>query len=66
MSDVSKQWIAVTDRLPPTNEHIIVYDDGVGTAFFLSKDISAIASGHPSWHELTHWMSLPDAPNLGE
>lgn len=55
-------WISVEDQLPPTEEHILVFDDGVGTAFFLAKDLSAIQSKSPSWSQLTHWMPLPEPP----
>ena len=55
-------WISVKDQLPPAEEHILVFDNGVGTAFFLPKDISALASGDPCWDELTHWQPLPEPP----
>ena len=55
-------WISVKDELPPEGEHILVYDDGVGTGFFLPRDLSAIASGDPAWSKLTHWQPLPEPP----
>lgn len=56
------KWISVEDKMPPANEHIIVFDDGVGTAFFLEKDLICIATGSPFWDSLTHWMPLPSPP----
>ena len=55
-------WIAVVDELPPVEEHILVFDGGVGTAFFKARHVEQIAASDRPWRSLTHWMRFPGPP----
>jgi len=55
-------WISVDDRLPPFGKAILTYDPTTGRHIHLvywppRKGI---------WETVTHWMPLPDPPEVDD
>lgn len=72
-----KQWIDVKDRLPATDEAVLViasgnpmpnitFDGAYVLASYFSED-GWIINEYPEWEaaNVTHWMPLPDPPKEG-
>jgi len=70
------EWISVKDRLPemkagetiysPTaSDTVLVYMNGVTTARYFPKDgWGWIPAHHGFGWDVTHWMPLPESPQL--
>ena len=66
-SELPNSWISVDDRLPDDDRDVLVFDDG----FFLTggynkkeKRWEASWDWCESIHSVTHWMPLPEPPNV--
>lgn len=64
------QWIPVTERLPAEGERVLAAVEGtwVGEAYRDMRDVWMRSYGTP-WDasigvSVTHWMPLPDAPEV--
>ena len=62
VESVPSAWISVKDRLPDGDESVLVCfsEGGIDMAYFNGKDFDYMFL-HP-----THWMPLPDAPEVEE
>lgn len=67
-----QQWISVTERLPAEGERVLAAVEGVwvGEAYRDMRDTWMRSYGTP-WDasigvSVTHWMPLPDAPEVQE
>ena len=57
-------WISVSDRLPNDTEKVLVYTTTGNTtvARWSKRQEKFVASGHIT---VTHWMALPEKPEVG-
>ena len=69
----SQRWIPVTERLPDTDKDVLVY----ATTKFIGGSkiaIDKLEEGEQrpiwlythGWFEVTHWMPLPEPPEVSE
>ena len=57
-------WISVDDRLPDELQHVLIDDfNGVGHTIYRVK---AFKKANVVWEQtnVTHWMPLPEPPEL--
>lgn len=53
-------WISVTDRMPPSGDQVLIFDnDGAGVGTYNGK---YWATDGFICHNVTHWMPLPPPP----
>lgn len=56
------QWISVEDRLPEDSNDVLVYGDGCFSIGYKNRFNKKLVSYENTNMNITHWMSLPDAP----
>ena len=62
-----QEWISVDERLPETNEEVLVYSSvgKIYTACYIRVDgIEFWFENIDGFREITHWMPLPEAPKM--
>lgn len=61
-------WISVKDRLPDECTHVLVYGEfGVSMAFLYGDNKHWYIADTEDWdevREVTHWMPLPEPPEV--
>ena len=63
IEDAKPKWISVKDRLPPEKRYVIGYIKDAGSIVMCSKTLT---SDDALWQHVTHWMPLPESPELKE
>jgi hypothetical protein len=61
------KWISVFDELPGDICDVLIFEDdgySIGLAFYSSGGDFTDLQGGSVWSSVTHWMSLPDAPEV--
>lgn len=61
-------WIKCSDRLPRYNKEVLIYHEitsgwVIDIAYFSAGQWISTVDGWSAWQP-THWMELPDAPNM--
>ena len=62
-----QEWISVDERLPETNEEVLVYSSvgKIYTACYIRVDgIEFWFENIDGFREITHWMPLPEGPKM--
>ena len=64
------EWISVDERLPNTNENVLVYVKGFPCFVYTYMGGNEWEDDYGYWHRtedanVTHWMPLPEAPKGG-
>lgn len=73
-ADAHPHWISVEDELPPKEKNVLIWSSGskeVMMGYYIGRNwqrktnvfYSYVDDG--SWHNITHWMPLPQPPKKG-
>lgn len=70
LEEATPNWISVEERLPPRGNAVLVFViNEKGIMPCVTTDVwdgAWVENPASEWHTVTHWMPLPEPPNLNE
>ena len=64
-ADEHPHWISVEEKRPPCKEDVLLWSSGFDVAlkgFRNDEDLYYVYDDDTYWHNITHWMALPQLP----
>lgn len=64
ISQMQPEWVACSDQLPPSMEHVLCYVNGEVHSRLFSRELIELSNEEFIERcQVTHWMPLPSPPN---